>query len=200
MSSTTIASVPSTASRWAFISSPTAGWTRSLSAFSSSSSLKTISATAWRSRLPSADTIASPQRSTMPAKTEPPGACSSRTMRSASINTAPRSTRRSATVDLPDPMPPVSPISITPASVVITQWCPPHGDVPRVVKTAKRRHPRRAPPLRTSTSDGRIDRSGRSARVDHSSSETSTSTSSSTSTYSYSTPASPAGASSPCSA
>ena len=46
-------------------------------------------------------------------------------------------------------MPPVSPISITPASVVITQWCPPHGDVPR----AKRQSDGTPPGTAASTFD-----------------------------------------------
>ena len=67
-----------------------------------SGSLKTRSATAWRSSVPSAATIPAPKRSTIAANTSVPGCCSSRVMASASMITAPLAARRADTVDLPD--------------------------------------------------------------------------------------------------
>ena len=95
------------------VSAPTAGWTMSLRSLSASGSLKTMSATAWRSSVPSAATIPGPNRSTMAANTSVPGCCSSRVIASASMTTAPFAASSAETVDLPDPIPPVSPMQRT---------------------------------------------------------------------------------------
>ena len=69
-----------------------------------------------RSSVPSAARMPGPKRSTMAARTGWPGSCSSRVMASASMITAPRSASSLDTVDLPAPMPPVSPTRITGAA------------------------------------------------------------------------------------
>ena len=96
-----------------FISAMTAGWTILLSTFSSSGSLNTMSATAWRSSVPSSPTIRWPHRSTIALKTAPPGDWSSLVTASASTMTAPRAASRLDTDDLPEPMPPVNVTRIT---------------------------------------------------------------------------------------
>ena len=66
-----------------------------------------------RSSSPSGWSTPGPKRSTMAASTGWPGRWSSRVMASASTMTAPRAASRADTVDLPEPMPPVSPTRIT---------------------------------------------------------------------------------------
>src|SRR5262249_42401431 len=68
-------------------------------------------ARAARSRRPSASTMPSPNRSTSFARAGCPGSTTARATRSASTMTAPRAASRSATVDFPAPIPPVSPTS-----------------------------------------------------------------------------------------
>src|SRR5437868_6672764 len=51
-----------------------------------------------------------PKRSTTASKAAPPGSTTWRAMRSVSTRAAPRSTSSPATVDLPAPIPPVSPM------------------------------------------------------------------------------------------
>ena len=76
-----------------------------------------------------------------------PGATTSRASRSESTSTAPRSTSRAATVDLPDPMPPVSPtrstrppyrrpISRWPAPVRAARWVRRAARAPRPASSA----------------------------------------------------------------
>ncbi len=72
-----------------------------------------MSATASRSSVPSAATMPSPKRSTMAANVGVPGCCTSRVMASASTMTAPLAASSADTVDLPDPMPPVRPMTST---------------------------------------------------------------------------------------
>src|SRR5437588_12578455 len=73
-----------------------------------------MSARRTRSSVPSAATTCDPRRSTIARKTLVPGCCSSRTIESASITTAPCSARSRATVLFPAPMPPVNPTSSIP--------------------------------------------------------------------------------------
>ena len=75
-----------------------------------------MSATAARSRVPSAATMPGPKRSTIATNTSVPGCCTSRVMASASMITAPRAASRADTVDLPDPIPPVRPMVRTPGT------------------------------------------------------------------------------------
>ena len=117
MSSTTTASVPAAASMRRAISAPTAGWTMALSSFSASASPNTMAARAGRSSSPSGRRTPGPKRSAMAASTGRPGRCSSRVMASASTMTAPRAASSADTVDLPEPMPPVSPTRITAGAV-----------------------------------------------------------------------------------
>ena len=70
-----------------------------------------------RSRLPSARTQVGPERLRHPRQALLPGATTSRASRSASTTTAPRSASSRLTADLPEPMPPVSPIVFTRATV-----------------------------------------------------------------------------------
>ena len=61
----------------------------------------------------------------MAASTGCPGSCSSLTTASASITTAPRSASPADTVDFPDPIPPVSPITSTSADRTTRSGTPP---------------------------------------------------------------------------
>ena len=63
--------------------------------------------------VPSAPTICAPKRSTTASKPAVPGSTASRAKTSASRTTAPRSASMRATVDLPEPIPPVRPTSST---------------------------------------------------------------------------------------
>ena len=73
------------------------------------SSEKTRRPRALRSREPSGARIPSPNSATTAARPSLPGLTTSRATSSALVTTAPRSFSRAATVDLPEPMPPVSP-------------------------------------------------------------------------------------------
>src|SRR5262249_54375840 len=76
-----------------------------------SGSRKAAAASAGRSSAPSASRIWPPKRSTRAARVGCPGSTTKRATSSASTTTAPCDRSRSATVDLPDPIPPVSPTS-----------------------------------------------------------------------------------------
>src|SRR6476661_5247412 len=72
-------------------------------------SANTMAPSAARSREPSAASTCGPNRSTTAARPSEPGATTSRARRSLSTTSAPSSRSRSATVDLPDPIPPERP-------------------------------------------------------------------------------------------
>src|SRR5687767_2554424 len=105
MSRTTTWSVSACSARRLAISKPTAGCTMALRSASAWGSAKTIGAMVGRSVVP--------KRATTASCAGPPGSTTSRAMRSASTITAPRSASSAATVDLPEPMPPVSPRTST---------------------------------------------------------------------------------------
>src|SRR5206468_12793703 len=99
-------------------SAPTCGCTIWLSRARASSSAKAIAPSALRSSEPSAVRIPGPNASASSATIGMPGAWSSWTIASASITVAPSSRSMRATVLLPEPIPPVTPITtLTPASL-----------------------------------------------------------------------------------
>ena len=101
------------AATWRRNSSPIAGWVIASSASRDSCRRRPADASFARSRRPSASTTSAPKRSASFSSTGEPGSTTWRAMRSASTTTAPLATRRAATVDLPDPIPPVRPIICT---------------------------------------------------------------------------------------
>ena len=94
------------------ISAPTAGWTMALRSLSASGSVNTMSATAWRSSCPSASEDAGAEpldhggEHRVAGRPAPRGRWRRRRSRP-----RPSSARRAETVDLPEPMPPVRPMS-----------------------------------------------------------------------------------------
>jgi len=117
MSSTTTRSEATCCITCRFISAPTAGCTMPFRSFSASGSANAMAASAGRSSEPSAAITCAPNRSANLASTGDPGCCTSRTTWSASTMTAPRAASAALTVDLPEPMPPVSPTRIMSGSV-----------------------------------------------------------------------------------
>src|SRR5579864_1285828 len=88
----------------------TRGWTIAFKRALAASSLKTRSPSRLRSIRPSR-TYCRPNASTIASNPSVPGAYTACVASSASTTVAPRSANMAATVDLPDPTPPVSPIS-----------------------------------------------------------------------------------------
>ena len=96
------------------ISLPTTGWTILLRSASASLSANTIAASAARSNAPSLSKMSAPKRDANSTNSGAPARCSSRVIASPSMMMAPCSANKADTVDLPEPIPPVSPISIIP--------------------------------------------------------------------------------------
>src|SRR5256714_6997033 len=99
-------------------SSLMAGWVIASRSRRASSSPNTSFAKAPRSSRPSGSRMLSPNRSTSFFSAGCPGSTTARATWSASMMTAPRAARSSATVDLPAPIPPVSPTSSNSAGLV----------------------------------------------------------------------------------
>src|SRR4029453_10489635 len=91
----------------------TSGWTICSRSRRAAGSANTMLASASRSSSPPGARTSAPNRSITAACPGVPGATAWRASRSASKTTAPRFPSRRATVDLPDPIPPVSPTSST---------------------------------------------------------------------------------------
>ena len=114
-SGTSCTTIPSggAAATWRRNSSPIAGCVIASSCLRVSSVTNARAASAARSSAPSGRRISGPNASTSAASAGVPGSTTSRAIASASTMTAPRSTSIRATVDLPDPIPPVSPTMST---------------------------------------------------------------------------------------
>src|SRR5437763_610042 len=113
-SSTTTLSLPAWAVSRSAMVAPTTGWVMASRSARAEASANTTAARAGRTMAPSALTTPGPKRSTTGWYAGPPGATTSRAIRSASTTTAPRASSRDETVDFPDPMPPVSPTTSMP--------------------------------------------------------------------------------------
>ena len=87
----------------------TTGWTMAFSAVRASPLPATARRRATRSNVPSGRIISPPKRAPMAARTEDPGACTSRTKASASMTVAPQSANNESTVDFPAAILPVRP-------------------------------------------------------------------------------------------
>src|SRR3989440_5989836 len=98
-------------------SSLMAGWVIASRSRRASSSPNTSFAKAPRSSRPSGSRMLSPNRSTSFFSAGRPGSTTARATWSASMMTAPRAASSSATVDLPAPIPPVSPTRINSGSL-----------------------------------------------------------------------------------
>src|SRR5699024_5013364 len=107
---------------WRRVSSRTRGCTTALSRSRAEGSAKAISASRPRSSTPAGVRISAPNSSRSRARPGVPGSTTARAMASASIRWAPSSANMVAIVDLPEPMPPVSPMCsmrpVLPSSVL----------------------------------------------------------------------------------
>src|SRR5665647_1551636 len=111
------------------VRSPISGWVMASRSLRARGSESTVSPSAARSREPSAASTASPKRSWMAARPTEPASTTSRANRSASMTTAPSSRNRCATVDLPEPIPPVSPTPNMVSNLSPITPRPPNTDV-----------------------------------------------------------------------
>src|SRR5665647_585195 len=111
------------------VRSPISGWVMASRSLRARGSESTVSPSAARSREPSAASTASPKRSWMAARPTEPASTTSRANRSASMTTAPSFRNRCATVDLPEPIPPVSPTPNMVSNLSPITPRPPNTDV-----------------------------------------------------------------------
>src|SRR5690606_7248417 len=135
MSCTTIASSGARAIRCA-VSSAIRGWVIAFKSARAASSPKTLRASSGRFSAPCSSSTSGPNRSTISARPGVPGATTSLASWSASMRPAPCSCSRRATVDLPEPMPPLNPTRSTRSSCPV----PTPAQPPRRTKTAPCQH------------------------------------------------------------